>query len=377
MLREGRGLGAVLGIVAFVLSSATAVCAAPATPQNTPARELAAPLDASIEIERAAGSEACPDSEAVFRAIRRLFPERSYRQSESPSESAAQARVVIRPLSPGYEAVMTVLRPRAGERVMREEDQDCRGLADALALAFVMLVDPPDSKNPGADVTPDDGSAASAASTAVLPPPPAAAAAGAASSATPPAQTGDTSRRAPQRGHAFRADVGGAAVGGLGVLSEPAFGAAGRLEFFHRSGWGGAVEALHLWSGPAHGQGGSVTLTLWACLFGPYYRGRISKRSSLEAGLLVGVGSQSAEVKGFASPHPGKFPWTVLMPALGYRLSFGSMASAFAGMGPVIQIRPQSFSVGVDTAGHTAQVAAPPGVGMMAEVGLALGSDIF
>jgi len=112
-------------------------------------------------------------------------------------------------------------------------------------------------------------------------------------------------------------------------------------------------------------------------LFGPYYRGRISKRSSVEAGLLLGIGSQSAEVKGFTSPKPGNFPWTVLMPALGYRLSLGRTASAFAGMGPVIQIRPQSFSVALDTAGHTAQVAAPPSVGFMAEVGLALGGDIF
>src|SRR4029078_4591392 len=94
MLGEGRGVGAVLGIAALVLLSAASVRAEPAAPADATQRELAAPLDAAIEIEHAAGSEACPHSPAVFRAMRRLFPERSLRQSTSPSVSAAQARVV-------------------------------------------------------------------------------------------------------------------------------------------------------------------------------------------------------------------------------------------------------------------------------------------
>ncbi len=34
---------------------------------------------------------------------------------------------------------MLTLLPHYGERVIRENDDDCRGLNDALALAFVML----------------------------------------------------------------------------------------------------------------------------------------------------------------------------------------------------------------------------------------------
>lgn len=380
MLGEGRSVGAVLVIAAVALLCAGPVCAEPATPEDTPRRELTAPLDAAIEIERAPGAEACPDSESVFRSIRRLFPERALRQSTTPSESAAQARVVIRPLSPGYEAVMTVLRPRAGERVMHEKDDDCHGLADALALAFVMLVEPSEAKtpSPGSSATAGDALTPSALDGAAGETPPAAPTASAASRAAAPSQPVDTRQGVSSRGHAFHADLGAAAVGGLGLLSEPAFGAAGRLEFFHRSGWGSVLEGMRLWSPPANAQGGSVTLTLWACLLGPYYRARISRRSSLQAGLLVGLGAQRATVSGFAPvPHPGSFPWAVLMPAFDYRLSFGKLASAFAGLGPVIQIRPQSFSVMLDSTGQTAEVAAAPRVGLMAELGLTLGADIF
>ncbi len=380
MLGEGRGVGAVLGIAAVALLSAGPVCAEPATHEDTRRRELTAPLDARIEIERAPGAEACPDAAAVFRAIRRLFPELSLRQNTGAEVSAAQARVAIRPLARGYEAVMTVLQPRAGERVMQEKDDDCHGLADALALAFVMLVEPAEAKtsSPGSAATAGDASPGSALHGAVSNTPPAAATASAASRAAPPSQPVDTRQGVPSRGHSFHADLGAAAVGGLGVLSEPAFGGAGRLEFLNRRGWGGLLEGMRLWSAPANAQGGSVTLTLWACLLGPYYRARITTRSSLQAGLLVGLGAQRATVSGFAPvPHPGRFPWTVLMPAFDYRLSFGKVASAFAGMGPVIQIRPQSFSVVVDSTRQTAEVAAAPRVGLMAELGLTLGADIF
>jgi hypothetical protein len=135
---------------------------------------------------------------------------------------------------------------------------------------------------------------------------------------------------------------------------------------------------MRLWSGPATDQGGSVTLTLWACSFGPYYRARIGRRSSVEGGVLFGAGAQAAEVRGFAPvPHPRTFPWMVLLPTLGYRLSLGKTASAFAGLGPVIQLRPQSFSVGVDGSARTAPVAKAPSVGLLVALGVALGGDIF
>ena len=337
-------------------------------------RAVGAPLDAVIDIERAPGAEACPDSAAVFRAIQRLFPERSLRQSNA-NESAADARVAIRPLASGYEAVMTVVRPRPGERVILEKDEACRGLADALALAFVMLVEPPDAKTapPTLDAAAEAAGSAAASDAAATPAPsePEPAAAPRAPPPVPP------SASASRRGHAFHGDVGAAVVGGLGVLSEPSLGVAAELTFVHRSGWGVALEGMRLWSAPADGDGGSVTLDLWAFLFGPYYRGRLSRRSSLGAGLLLGFGSQKADVKHFDNPNPGSFPWMVLMPAIDYRLGIGGVASAFARLAPVIQLRPQSFSVLVDATGKTDQIAAAPTVGVLAELGFAFGGDIF
>jgi hypothetical protein len=121
------------------------------------------PVEAVIEIEQAPGSEACPDKEAVFRSIKHLFPDREFRQGSDASEDTAHARVTIRPLRPGHEAVLTLLPPHRGERVIQERDQDCRGLADALALAFVMLVAPPnaptEAAGAGARATPEAAAA--------------------------------------------------------------------------------------------------------------------------------------------------------------------------------------------------------------------------
>jgi hypothetical protein len=336
------------------------------------------PVEAEIDIEQAPGSEVCPDKEAVFRSIRRLFPERDFRQSKDASRSTARARVTIRPLSPGHEAVLTLLPPRAGERVIREQDEDCRGLADALALAFVMLVAPPE---PGvSSENESDATKSGAASAATSPDVP-----GAAPPSSKPAvpqkktRAPDTVPASPRGPRLYRAGVGASLVGGLGVLSEPALGFAAELELFHRTGFGLSLQGLRLWSEPAEGQGGSVTLTLWGLLVAPCYRHRLGPASRLDACLRVGVGSQHAEVKGFLSPQSGGFPWLVLVPSLGFRQGFAELErslSGFVRVGLVGQLRPQAFSVRLAD-GSDVQVASAPKVGVMTEVGLMFGADVF
>jgi len=94
--------------------------------------------------------------------------------------------------------------------------------------------------------------------------------------------------------------------------------------------------------------------------------------------VQLGGGSQHAEVKGFLAPASGGFPWAVLAPTVGYRLTFAEMLSGFARIGPVVQLWPQSFSVKVsDDADTTSEVAAAPSVGVVLELGLALGRDVF
>jgi hypothetical protein len=377
MYRTRHGFWVWLGVVSLFGSTSLGA----SEPGSSAAPRDAEPLDAVIEIERAAGSEACPNSESVFRAIERLFPERAFRPSTGATVSAATAHVAIRPLSPGYEAVLTVLRPRRGERVILEKDEDCRGLADALALAFVMLVEPDAKAAPAASAAPAPASASAAPPQPIRPRAEARKAAGAErlrndERAAEPARRARESDvvRSP-RWRSLHADLEAAAVGGIGLLSEPALGAVGGLELLEGSGLGISLQGIRLWSGPAEAQGGSVTLTLWGLLLGPCFRGRLSKISSVEAGLLLGIGSQFAKVKGFAEPRPGSFPWMVLAPTLGYRLTLAAAARAFARIGPVIQLRPQSFSVRLEATGENSQIAAAPNVGVMAELGVAFGGD--
>jgi hypothetical protein len=360
------------------LSAIHARGAEPAAPANTSAArgDVAAPLDAVIEIERAPGSEVCPDAESVFRAVARLFPERAFRESTNPAEAAASARVVIRPTSPGYEAVVTVERPRRGERVILDKDENCRGLADALALAFVLLVEPPDSKT----ATDAGAIAATPAVAAAAAPAPSSTAATQETqpktSATPP-RAQEASAPARTSEHSFRVELGASAAGGVGLLHQPALGIAAGIELTHTSGFEGSVEVLRLWSAPVHAQGGSVTLTLWSALFGPGYRFPLNKSSSLNTWLLLGAGAQHAETKDFIKPKSGSFSWLVLMPALGYRLHASELVSGFARVGPVFQLLPQSFSVEQADGSGTTNVASAPKVGVMAELGVAFGGKIF
>lgn len=335
----------------------------------------AAPVEAIIEIEQAPGSQVCPDKEAVFRSIQRLFPEREFRQGSSTSGSTARARVTIRPLPPGHEAVLTLLPPRHGERVIREEDENCRGLADALALAFVMLVAPPRSsaESPSADAAPENDAATAPPTPPAAPEPKPTAP----ENAPIPARVPET--RPATR--AFRAGFGASVAGGLGVLSEPALGAAGELELFHERGFGLSVQGLRLWALPAEAEGGSVTLTLWGALFGPCYRQRFASTSRLDACLRFGIGSQHAKVEGFQSSQPGNFPWQVLVPSLSYRHGMpglGELLSGFVRVGFVAQLNPQSFSVRPeDGSGQNATIASAPRFGVMTDIGLMFGVGPF
>jgi hypothetical protein len=101
--------------------------------------DSAKPSPIHIEIDRAPGSELCPDETAVFRALPRLFPERSVQDSNVLQWSVAAARITIRPTTHGHEALILTVLPRIGERTLIENDANCSGLADALAVTLALL----------------------------------------------------------------------------------------------------------------------------------------------------------------------------------------------------------------------------------------------
>lgn len=342
------------------------------------ATTAAEPVEAVLEIEHAPGAEACPNADAVFRSMKHLFPEHQFHQTSATSDTTTRARVTIRPLAHGHEAVLTLLPPRHGERVIREDDEDCRGLADALALAFVMLVAPnsaPSAAASGKASSPDLREATPSPSDTDEP-----------ATKTTPAlqQLARAPQRVPERRSrvpVFRAGLGASALGGFGLLTEPALGAGGELELSHERGWALSLQGLRLWSLPAEAEGGSVTLTLWGLLGGACYRARLSELASFDACLRFGVGSQQASVRGFASPHSGHYPWQVLVPSVGYRhhlFGSGKLVSGFARLGLVNQLRPQSFSVRrADGSEDPVPIAGAPRFGVMADIGLMFGTGLF
>lgn len=334
------------------------------------------PVEAIIEIEQAPGSEACPDKDAVFRSIKRLFPEREFHQGSTTSESAAKARVTIRPLSRGHEAVLTLLPPRRGERIIVDEDESCRGLSDALALAFVMLVAPPEPapESLSADETnrPDAANAPAKEAAAETKKP---------KEAEKSVPVTPRNAEPPRTVGSYRAGFGASFVAGYGVLSEPSLGAGAEGELFHERGFGLSLQGLRLWAKPSEAEGGSVTLTLWSVLAGPCYRLRLSGPSRLDACLRFGIGAQYADVQGFVTPESGNFPWQVLVPSLGYRYGLpglGGLLSGFVRVGFVGQLRPQSFSVRRgDGSGETLEIASAPKFGVIADLGLMFGTGAF
>jgi len=376
--RAGAFSGALLGLALLAGPSARAQPSAGAEPAG------GEPVEAVIQIEQAPGSEVCPDKEAIFRSIRRLFPEREFRQSSDAAKSTARARVTIRPLAQGHEAVLTLLPPRRGERVIQEQDKDCRGLADALALAFVMLVAPrdPDAESELTGDASKPGAAAAAQTPDVAGVPPRKSVqqqeSVRASQTEPTAET----ERAPNRAaRSVQAGVGASLIGALGALSKPALGVGGEVELFHRSGWGFSLQGLRLWSQPAEAEGGSVTLTLWGVLAAPCYRRRLAVASRVDACLRLGIGSQYAQVNGFLSPQSSSYPWLVLVPQLSYRQGFtglGELLAGFVRVGLIAQLQPQAFSVRLaDGSGENVPIAGAPKFGVMTDIGLVFGTGLF
>lgn len=364
-----------LAVALLFSRAAVAEAGTPAAGAGTTARDARRPIEVSIELEREPGAEACPDTAAIFRSLALQLPEQTFAPSSDTATSNATVRVVIRAVPAGYEAALSMLSPHPGERTIPDGSPGCRGLADALALAIGLLVDP--------DLTPP------APQPAPPPPPPITEPTAATlpkqkpersplGPAEPPDLSSPAAPGSSRKSRSFAADLAASGVGGLGLVSKPAGGATLGVELFHQSGWGISAGGMRLWSPPNDAQGGSVTLTVWAFFGGPCYKLRLNTSSSVDACLRLGAGSQHATVEGFISPHSRSFPWMVLAPTLGYRLGLPGALSGFVRVGPVGQLRSQSFSAGVvDEANQTVPIARAPSGGVMAELGILAGEVGF
>lgn len=332
-----------------------------------------------LEIHRTPGSEQCPDVEGVFGAITRMFPERAIRQAADSAHAAARASVRIRPTVGGHEAVVTVSLPRAGERVIVDDEPNCAGLADALAVCLVMLMDLEAQPN-DASPAPQPRRTATCETpecraprrqnqkkvsklpgvTVTTPPSP---------RTTTRSVDGNASRK-PR----WRTDASAGAVGGVGLLKPPGLGVALGLELFYRERWGIALQGLRFWTERIESQGGSLTFTLWGGMTDFCFRQRVGGASAVDGCLRLGLGSQTAEAQGYATNLEPRALWLVTGPSARVLHRFTNSFGGFVGLGLLGHLRPQKFSVGKgEGAAGRETVAEAATLGFVATVGLSFG----
>lgn len=118
-------------LVGFAMVAATLTLASPATAAGV-----------YLTVERAPGSERCPDEQAVFDRLRSLAPSSSVARNPSAAASDYVVKVSIAPGRTGHRAVLETTGRASGRRELSDEDPACAGLADAVAIAILVLADP-------------------------------------------------------------------------------------------------------------------------------------------------------------------------------------------------------------------------------------------
>jgi hypothetical protein len=340
------------------------------------------PTSTWLEIVRTRGSEACPDVDSVFGALSRLFPEQPIRRSMDDTSAAASASVRIRPTSLGHEALVRVTRPREGERIILDDDVECSGLANALAVALVMLIEPASATtaDPAQTVASRETMAETASGNAASTPPPMSTALpqnkSPARQATFPTSggvvLGQREAAPPNAQRAVQASASAMAVGGFGLLGTPSAGIGAGITLSSRSGFAIAFEGLRLWSSPAVRAPGEINLALWGLLGGPCYRSKVASNVMLQGCLLLGAGSQTATSRGYWSDDSRSRPWVVAGPSLDLSVHLYRWLGTFVNLAGVGHLKRQSFSVDC-----VAEVVSAPVAGVMLGLGLRVETGVF
>ncbi len=351
----------LLGIGALSLLWSGALRAQPAEPKT--------PRSIWLRIDRVPGSESCPDVARVMEAIQRLFPNAGFEQHDGVSGANASATVVVRPGAVGHEAIVRVEAPHPGERLIVEQDPQCGGLADALAVTLVMLVDP-DARpagpvgatdHPDAELSEREPTPAAV----VTAPPPTTKSPTVSKAPSPVLPSAQPRVATPPPEKPWCVGVDGGANLAVGLLSKPSLGAAVGLWANHGAGWGLSLRGLRTWAAEAGDERGSIDLDLWAAMGGPCFQHALTEASGLRSCLVMGAGVQHASVEGYRERSPKSRPWLVAGPEVRFEQGLGWRLSGFVGVGLFGHLVPNSFSVeGVGV------VAKAPGVGVYLDLGI-------
>ncbi len=265
-----------------------------------------------LELNRAPGAESCPDDARLWSAVNALFPQRIVRPATDPAHASLRVSISVSQSTTGYAAALRVVGERWGERIIADHDEQCRGLADALAVGLVLLVEP--------DAAPH--------------------------AALPRASEAPVHEQSRSRIRTRFGVEGGGLVGSgvLGDLSQPSFGGFLGAEI-GLAGPALRIRALRLLSSPTHYQAGTVEVDLWAALFEPCWQFRIADRWSLEPCIGLGWGRQRGAARDFLSNSAVTRAWLSLTPDVTLKARLMGPLSATLTGGGVIRLRDQSYFI--------------------------------
>lgn len=103
------------------------------------ARAEAAPLSATIRVERAETAQDCPDGAALTSRVQAILQ----RDLSTPSANEEQLEVAVQfsRVREAYVAHVRSLGPKPGQRDLRDRGTNCGALAEAVSVAIALLLD--------------------------------------------------------------------------------------------------------------------------------------------------------------------------------------------------------------------------------------------
>jgi hypothetical protein len=295
-----------------------------------------------LELTRTDDAQQCPDADRVWQSVNTLFPGKHVHASADSKRSNERVSISVSHKLEGYEAIFSIESEPGAESHLVDPDEQCQGLADALAVALILRLDPEREREPKRATE----------SRQVSPPP--------------------RPEVAFEQPRVTWLAAEGSAIAGAGLLSDlaqPSFGTAFGFAV-NRQGIGLRARALRLISTPTLVSGGSVHVDLWAALLGPCWRFTLSRRWALDPCLELGLGRQHGIAQDFPVHREASATWLGIAPTITLSAEVSGPLRATLAAGGVALVRGQRYAV------DGRVVAEQPPFGLLISLGLSVGWNI-
>jgi hypothetical protein len=333
------------------------------------ANEISTPV--RVEINRAPGSELCPDEARVFDAVTRLFPEGPLRRTADAAAAVLDVSIAIAPSAEGHEARLRVQENPGAERLIVDRDAACGGLADALAVALVLWSSSAEEEL--AVAPPEAAGPASPSEAASVSPP----------EQPEPSRKPDQSEQPEEPAKPERPEqadspselplvlgVEANALAGFGVLGEPAFGASAGFSAWSvlGVGLGARVRLLRAFAMSVEVPPGAVDVDLWAGLFDVCVRFEPGVLWSIVPCVELGWGEQRAEAIDLAAENDeARRRWIALGPSVSLLFHVGGPLRVMGTGAFLVHLHDQSYAVDRQVVASHPRTGGYVGLGALAE----------